>query len=397
MPGMSRRVRCSYARGVTAPLTPRATDLGLALGTVAVVALTIGAGVEAEREPSPVAYAFAVGFGAVLLVRRRWPVAVLVVTVLGIFVYYALGHPAIGQALPAAAALYSAAELGRTRAALVVGAVLVGVAAYFRIAEGLPVSYLLSYELLTNVALVVAAVALGESVRARRRSREDQERLRVAALAEQAADAERRMEAQRVRIARDLHDSIGHTVSVVAVHAGVAAEAVGRDDALAAASIAQVRDATGATLRELRATVRLLRASHEEAARGAVGLAGVGALAASARAAGLDVDVRLDVPDGAVDGAIDAGAYRIVQEALTNVLRHADAARVTVAAAVADGWLDVRVDDDGAGPVGAGTPAGQGLRGMAERAGLLGGTLVSGPGAGGGFAVHARLPARLDA
>ncbi|WP_307802667.1 sensor histidine kinase [Cellulomonas dongxiuzhuiae] len=379
------------------PAATRGTDLGLVVGTVAVVALTIGAGVAAERAPSPVAYAFAVGFGAVLLARRRWPVGVLVVTVLGIFTYYALGFPAIGQALPAAAALYSAAELGRTRAALAVGAVLVGVAAYFRIAEGLPASYLLSYELLTNVALVAAAVALGVSVRVRREARADQERLRVAALAEQAAEAERRLEAQRVRIARDLHDSIGHTVSVIAVHAGVAAEAVGRDDALVASSIAQVRDATRSTMRELRSTVRLLRTSGEDAARGAVGLTGVPALAASARAAGVEVDVRLDVPDGAVDGAIGAAAYRIVQEALTNVLRHAHAARASVAAHVADGWLDLQVRDDGTGAGEGASLAGQGLRGMAERAGLLGGTLTSGPADGRGFVVHARLPARLDA
>jgi len=395
---MSPSAPRSYARGVRPPPAgTRATDVGLAVGTVAVVALTIGSGVAAERATSPVAYAFALGFGAVLLARRRWPVAVLVVTVLGIFAYYALGFPAIGQALPAAAALYSAAELGRTRAALAVGTVLVGVAAYFRITEGLPATYLLSYELLTNVALVAAAVALGVSVRVRREARADQERLRVAALAEQAAEAERRLEAQRVRIARDLHDSIGHTVSVIAVHAGVAAEAVGRDDALVASSLAQVRDATRSTLRELRATVRLLRTTGDDPARGAVGLAGVPALAASARAAGLDVDVRIDVPDDALDGAIGAAAYRIVQEALTNVLRHAGAGSVDVEVRVADGWLDLRVRDDGAGPGDGASGDGQGLRGMAERAGLLGGTLTSGPADGGGFVVRARLPARLGA
>jgi len=371
----------------------RRVDLGLALGTVVVVALTIGAGAEAERAPSLVPYGFAVFFGGLLLVRRRWPVAVLVVTVLGIFVYYALGYPAIGQALPAAAALYSAAELGRTRAALVVGAVLVGVAAYFRITEGLPPTYLLSYELLTNVALVAAAVALGVSVRTRRQARADQERARVAALAEQAAEAGRRLQAQRVRIARDLHDSIGHTLAVVAVHAGVAAEAVGRDDAVAADAIAHVRDATGATLRELRGTVRLLRAAGDDDGGGA-GLGGVSALVDSARAVGLDVDLRLDLPDGGVDPAIGAGVHRIVQEALTNVLRHADARRVEVVVTVEDGRLDLVVRDDGRGPAGAGG-TGQGLRGMAERAGLLGGTLTSGAGDEGGFVVHARLPARL--
>ncbi|WP_208012639.1 sensor histidine kinase [Cellulomonas shaoxiangyii] len=383
------------------PATSRRVDVLLAVATCAAVALTVGSGVAAERAPSPVAYAFALGFGALLLVRRRWPVAVLVVTVLGIFAYYALGFPAIGQALPAAAALYSAAELGRTRVAVVAGAVLVGVAAYFRIDEGLPTSYLLSYELLTNVALVVAAVALGVSVRVRRRSRDDQERLRAAALAEQQAQAEQRMQDQRVRIARDLHDSVGHSLAVIAVHAHVAQEAVGRDDALVGESLERITAATASTLRELRSTVRVLRTAGDDPARGTAGLGAVDALAESTRAAGVAVDLALDVPDGAVDGAIGAAAYRIVQEALTNVLRHARARRVAVRAAVVDGWLELAVRDDGVGaaatrPPGSG-PAGdgQGLRGMAERVALLGGSLTSGAGDGGGFAVHARLPARL--
>jgi len=103
------------------------------------------------------------------------------------------------------------------------------------------------------------------------------------------------------------------------------------------------------------------------------------------------------VPDDALDGAIGAAAYRIVQEALTNVLRHAGAGSVDVEVRVADGWLDLRVRDDGAGPGDGASGDGQGLRGMAERAGLLGGTLTSGPADGGGFVVQARLPARLGA
>lgn len=377
----------------------RTVDLVLAAATVLVIALTVGAGLEAERDPSLLAYLFALGFGAVLLARRRRPVTVLLVTVLGIFAYYALGFPAIGQALPAAAALYSAAELDRTRAALTIGGVLVGVAAYFRITEGLPATYLLSYELLTNVALVVAAVALGVSVRVRRQSRLDQERLRLASLAEQELEADQRLQAQRVRIARDLHDAVGHTVSVIAVHANVASEAVGRDDALVAASLERIRTATSSTLRELRSTVRLLRTPADDPARGTVGLGGVAALAESTRSAGLDVRVHVDVREDAVDGAIGAGAYRIVQEALTNVLRHAGAHQVEVRVALAGGRLDVVVRDDGVGAVR--TPAvagaGQGLRGMAERASLLGGTVTCGAADGGGFVVHARLPARVTA
>ncbi|WP_036967753.1 ATP-binding protein, partial [Promicromonospora kroppenstedtii] len=125
------------------------------------------------------------------------------------------------------------------------------------------------------------------------------------------------------------------------------------------------------------------------------GLAGVEALAASARATGLAVDVTLDVPGGVLDGAIDAAAYRIAQESLTNALRHAGASRVTVSARVDGGRLAIRVSDDGRGAGPAPVP-GSGISGMRERAAVLGGTLTTGDAPGGGFVVAADLPLRLE-
>lgn len=365
---------------------PRVTDVALAIAMALVVAVVIAADPDATRHAGPGAYLFAAGFGALVLLRRRLPRTVLVVTVLAVFAYYTFQFAPIGMALPAIAALYSAAEMGRTGWAVGGGAVLVAVATYYRV-TGTAEEYLTPYDLVTNLALVAAAIALGVAVRLSREAR-----------VHQAQAAEQRLQAERLRIARDLHDVVGHNLSVIALHSGVAAEAVGRDDDAARGALEHVRQATSGTLHELRSTVRVLRAPvglGAAASPAPTGLAGVAALAASARATGLGVDVTLDVPDGVLDGAIDAAAYRIVQEALTNTLRHAAASRVTVSARVDGGRLAIRVSDDGrgAGP----TPVpGSGISGMRERAALLGGTLTTGDAPDGGFVVAAGLPLRLE-
>lgn len=381
---------------------PRLTDAVLAVAMTLAIAVVIAADFGGRGSSGPVAYAFAVGFGVLVAIRRRVPRTMLVLTVLGVFAYYALGLPVIGTALPAVAALYSAAELGLTAWAVGSGTVLVAVSAYFRVEEGQPLTYLYGYELVTNVALVAASIALGVVVRLTRAAREQAERVRLLTAAEQAQAADRRLEAERVRVARDLHDVLGHHLAVVSLHGNVAAEAVGRDDVAARAALAQVGDATSAALRELRATVKVLRgAVPADAPRGATSLAGLDALARTARAAGLDVALDVHVPPDALDGAIDAAAYRIVQESLTNVLRHADARRATVSAHVADGRLVVRVADDGVGTAGRaagpepGPGHGQGVAGMRERATLLGGRLEAHDAPDGGFVVEAELPARL--
>lgn len=362
---------------------PRVTDVALAIAMALVVALVIAADPDATRHAGPGAYLFAAGFGALVLLRRRLPRTVLVVTVLAVFAYYTFQFAPIGMALPAIAALYSAAEMRRTGWAVGGGAVLVAVATYYRV-TGTAEEYLTPYDLVTNLALVAAAIALGVAVRLSREAR-----------VHEAHAAEQRLQAERLRIARDLHDVVGHNLSVIALHSGVAAEAVGRDDDAARGALEHVRQATSGTLHELRSTVRVLRAPVGDGPSPApTGLAGVEALAASARATGLAVDVTLDVPDGVLDGTIDAAAYRIAQESLTNALRHAAASRVAVSARADGGRLTIRVSDDGRG-AGTGLVPGSGISGMRERVALLGGTLTTGDAPGGGFVVAADLPLRL--
>ncbi|WP_166843923.1 sensor histidine kinase [Isoptericola sp. BMS4] len=374
--------------------SPWVTDVVLALATALVIAVVIAADTEGVGSTGPAAYLFAVGLGALVLLRRRAPRAMLVATFLGVCTYYALGFAPIGMVLPAVAALYSAAERGRTGWAVGTGGVLVAVATYFRAVDDDPSAYLTAYDLVTNIALTAAAVALGAAVRLAREARARTDEVRALTAAEEAHAAAERLQAERLRIARDLHDTLGHTLSVVSLHAGVAAEAVGRDDDAARGALDQVRAAASGTLDELRATVRILRAdvagSGPAGPRGATGLSGIDALVRPAREAGLDVDVALDVPDG-LPAAVDAAAFRVVQESLTNVLRHAGARRARVSAGVAGDRLHVSVSDDGRGSAGA--PAGAGIAGMRERVGLLGGTLTARDAPGGGFAVAADLPA----
>lgn len=371
-----------------------------------VVDVVIAADPDTVRRAGPGAYLFGAGIAALVLFRRRAPRTVLVITVLGVFTYYILEFSPIGMALPAVAAIYSAAEMRHTGWAIGGGTTLIAVATYYRTVGNTPEEYLAPYDLVTNVALVAAAVALGVAVRLSREAR-----------GHEARAAGQRLQAERLRIARDLHDVVGHNLSVIALHSGVAAEAVGQDDDAARRALEHVREATSGTLRELRSTVRVLRgpvgsapgtAAQETTASDAAepdaaspdapaptGLAGIDALARSARAAGLAVDVAVDVPAGALDGAIDAAAYRITQESLTNVLRHAAATRVTVSAQVTGGRLALSVADDGRG-AGPDLEPGSGISGMRERVALLGGGLTAADAPDGGFVVTADLPLRLE-
>jgi signal transduction histidine kinase len=290
-------------------------------------------------------------------------------------------------------ALFSAADAGRTFWAVGTGAVVLVVSIYFRIQQGEALGFLLGYEAVSNIALIAAATALGYSFRTRRiRAAQQAEITRLTAV-QLEHEAEWRVQRERERISRDLHDTVGHTMSVISLQAGVAAEAVDAGNAVAVQAIERIRMASAQTLRDLRSMVRILRTPGGQDGRLEVlSLTAVPDLADTARGVGLEVTTRVDVAVDELSPQVDAAAYRIVQEALTNVVKHAQARRVDVTAQVRDGVLDVRVVDDGQGATGNGD--GHGLAGMAERVRLLGGTLQTR--SRDGFAVEARIPARLE-
>jgi signal transduction histidine kinase len=211
-------------------------------------------------------------------------------------------------------------------------------------------------------------------------------------LAEEEATS--RMVAERLRIARELHDVLSHSLASISLQAGVGLHLVDRQPEQAREALRTIRKASTDALAQARAALTVVRDAGGPPAT-APGLADLDALAASVRATGLRVDLDTEL-DGepVIAEATGAIAYRVVQEALTNVMRHAGpGAHARARIGRARDWLEIEVTDDGAG-VAADTGAGHGLRGMAERVGAAGGELRAGPALGGGFALHARLPLR---
>lgn len=372
-------------------------DLLLGVAVALVIAIVITADQGGRQDPDAFAYLFACGFGVLMLARRRFPVGVLVATMFLLFAYYTFGYPTIGLAVPVAAALYSAAELGHLTASIVVSLLLVVVSTYFRLREGETVAYLLGFELISTVTLMAAAIALGDSTRSRRALRAEQEQTARLIEQEHAHRAEQRVQEERLRMARELHDVIGHSISVISLHADVAREAIGQNDDEAGQALSRIRSASTDTLRELRATVKLLRNPESESPERTISsLTNLDTLVDSARPSGLVVDVQRTGELRELPAAVDGAGYRIIQEALTNVIRHAGATQVTITVTVDvddAGELRLQVRDNGGGSLGASavTP-GSGIAGMAERARLLGGALTAQPLLSGGFQVEAWLP-----
>ncbi|HEY4460584.1 MAG TPA: sensor histidine kinase, partial [Pseudonocardiaceae bacterium] len=245
------------------------------------------------------------------------------------------------------------------------------------------------------VAFAVAAVALGEASRSRRAYIAEVEARAVRAEQTREDEARRRVSEERLRIARDLHDLVGHHIALISVQAGVAGHVFDEQPEKAKQAIAQVRTACRSALDELATTIALLRAPDEASAptEPTVGLAQLPALTASFTAAGLPVEHTVDGATRAIPPAVDLTAYRVIQESLTNVHKHAGPAAATVQVSYGPAVLRILVADDGIGPTNAPPGDGHGIVGMRERAVALGGTLHTGARPGGGFQVQVTLPA----
>ncbi|MEU4692767.1 histidine kinase [Actinoplanes sp. NPDC023714] len=240
---------------------------------------------------------------------------------------------------------------------------------------------------MADVFFPLAPYVLGRGVAAQARRSEVSARTIADLREQQARDA---VMEERVRIARELHDMVAHSVTVMVIQAGVVRRRLEAgldvDHDLLRSIESSGRDAVG----ELRRTLGLLRGEEGEPAQPPAGLDRLDELIAQVREAGLPVTVRREGEPAPLLPAVDMSAYRIVQEALTNVLKHAGPARTTVEIAYRPGGLHLSVVNDGTAA--ALRTGGQGLIGMRERAALFGGDLEAGPRAGGGFAITARLP-----
>ncbi|HET6750391.1 MAG TPA: sensor histidine kinase [Actinomycetes bacterium] len=342
-------------------------------------------------DPDWLGYVLLTATGLALVVRRRWPVAVLATTVAISLVYYTAHYPDGPGTVGLFVAIYTVAAEGDGQRSLRLVTVAIAV---------LTVGWLLAADLqpfnaagwmLFRIGTAVMAAALGESVRTRRALATEAQQRAERAERTREQEARRRVDAERLRIAREVHDTVAHAIAVINVQAGVTAHVLDRRPQQARETLVTIEQTSARALGELRAILGVLR-DPDDGDAPAPGLRRVEELAGMARQAGLDVEVEVGAPPRELPSAVDQAAYRIVQEAITNVIRHAGRARVLVSVSYGPGDLELRVADDGRGPSGGADRAGRGIVGMRERAGLLGGELTAGPRPGGGFQVLARLP-----
>ncbi|MFI9818980.1 sensor histidine kinase [Streptomyces sp. NPDC052013] len=391
-PRIGERIMAAINRDpLTAPHALR-NDALLALLTTAhaiVVALLTDDG----RRPDALGWTLLLAAQVPLVWRRRRPMLVLAAVVVLIGPYHALDFNHAAPTPAAYVALYTVAVTSRPLRALVTGGIVLAVPLTIMVV----VNTHQAVELLRISGWVVVVLFVGIDVRFYRQY--------VAAIVERAERAERtreeearrRVAEERLRIARDLHDLLAHSITLIGVQTSVAAHVLAADpERLDRRTVAKALDDIAETCRtargELRTTLEVLReAGTAPDGRGPLpALDGVSDLVEAARLAGARVEqtVRL----GPVPPAVGAAAYRIVQEALTNAVRHAGPEpSVQVTLREQDGALHVSVTDDGTGPTPGGTP-GFGLVGMRERARSVGGTLDAGPRENGGFQVTATLP-----
>ncbi|MEU4231232.1 sensor histidine kinase [Nonomuraea sp. NPDC026600] len=327
-------------------------------------------------------YALLVLGGLALAARRRAPVVVLVVTGM-----CAVGYQAAGFDVPAVAYLFA------VYAAVRAGHRAVTVAASVAMLAALPLAALASGMHDTGeafaqargaleLAWLVAAGAAGEALRQAERRAEEAERTRE-------ETARRRADEERLRIARELHDSLTHQISIIKVQAEVAVHVARRRGEQVPEALLAIQEAGREATRELRATLEALRDDDTSPPRG---LDHVAELVESARTTGLDATLTIEGQQHDVPAAVSRTVYRIVQESLTNITRHAAATTASVRIDCRPDTLVIRIDDDGKATPDAASVPGVGLLGMRERVTALGGRLRAQPRGEGGFTVQAELP-----
>jgi signal transduction histidine kinase len=377
------------------PAGPTARDVVLAAGLglfmlAGTFAAEYGRG---TRHPDAGAAALILAIAAALIFRRRRPVQVLTVVWLLTLGYFLARYPYAPVWLGLLVAYYTAVVTGHRLAGAVAG--VSGFLIFPWLDDILgrgpaPMPGLLSF----IAASLLVVFGLGEGVRVRRQRAAEAERSR-------AEEAKRLASEERLRIAQELHDVLAHNISLINVQASVALRVNQQLPEQARTALTAIKDASREGLGELRTVLDVLRQTEDPtAAPGwpAPGLAQVQELVEGAKLAGLDAGVEVEGEPFPLPASVDLAAYRIAQEALTNVIRHAQAMAVRVHVVYGPDELQIRIEDDGGGPQTRGEGSrSTGLSGMRERAAALGGKLEAGPRAGGGFEVSARLPLGLPA
>lgn len=332
-------------------------------------------------------------------VRTRWPLAVLGTVALGTVAYLVLGRSSPAFILPTMVALYTVGVRGSRRRALMVGAGLLPSAVFivlvFRPEDGSALR-----QILESLSQLGFALAVGEAIRSRRESVEALIDREQRAAHERELEAHRRIDEERVRMARDVHDVVAHSIATINTQASVGVHLGRRDPERALEALDAIKLVSNRALYDLRHALGTLRDPAEDGSMHPTpSMQGVPELVEQARATGLPVELRMQGAQTEIPAALQVAIYRIIQEGLTNVMRHAGGARATVEVAVAGGEVAVEVGNDGSGAPTPGSEVGtrSGLAGMSERASALGGSLDAGAQPGGGFRVRAVMPVAREA
>lgn len=341
-----------------------------------------------DLDDVPVAVVLLVLHSGSMLFRRKAPLAVMVLNIATGLAIHALGYPVVVLGVAPLVALYTvASRCDRVRSLAALG-VLVSTMATAVATQQTPgdVSTIIANALVFGVVWF-----LGESQRSRRAY--------VAQLEERTAELERARDElahravaeERLRIARELHDIVAHSMGLIAVQAGVGAHVIDDRPEEAKRSLKTIENASRSALSEIRRILGLLRSNGESAdTEPSPGLADLSSLADEVSASGVDVELRFEPPPEPLPVGAELTMFRVVQEALTNVLKHARARRARVSVWFRDGVGRIEVIDDGVAV--SGYSNGHGIIGMRERVAMHGGTFEAGPLSEGGFRVAATIP-----
>ncbi|MGZ4680870.1 MAG: sensor histidine kinase [Acidimicrobiales bacterium] len=392
-PSIGRRLR---------ELDPRIVDPAIAIVLLAVGLASMANSTVDQTHPTavnPLGYLLAVvGFGA-LAVRTRAPLVAMALTLIAAAAYSAIQYPENGLPIAGMVALYTvASRTPRKQSLVAAGAVVVTIVwLTTRGSQGLDAAGAVS-----NLAVFGIAYATGRYVRVRRAYTEQLELRAAEADERRRRDAERAVAEERLRIARELHDVVAHAMSVVAVQSGIAAHVIEQRPDQARSMLETINGTSREALDEMRRLLGVLRSEGEAPEADlapAPSLDDLGPLVTSIEGTGVTVEVSVEGEPVALPSGLDLAAFRITQEALTNVVKHAGPAHADVRIRYGTDDIEIEVADDGRGAASelGSIGGGHGLVGMRERVELYGGSLSTGPRPGGGFRVTARLPYRTGA
>lgn len=357
-------------------------DWVLAVGVAALMLGTGWSGAHPGAEPDLLGHALLAGGGLALAARRRAPVVTLAVTGLCAVGYQAAGFDVL--AVTYLVAVYGAVRAGHRALAVTASVTLLMALQLTALAvhDGPVGKALVQARGTLEIAWLIAAFAAGEALRQAEQRADEAERTRE-------ETARRRADEERLHIARELHDALTHQISVIKVQSEVAVHVARRRGEKVPETLLAIQEAGREASRELRATLSVLRDDDTAPPRG---LGHIPELVERAGRTGLEATLTIEGQRHDVPAAVGRTAYRIVQESLTNIVRHAAATTASVRIDYRPDALALRVDDDGKATPGAAPAPGVGLLGMRERVTALGGLLRAEPRDEGGFTVQAELP-----